>query len=308
MMYLGRSARQTAPALDERATTDQHPHITRHLSVTLMSTSRRSILAIATLALPILLACAPQSSAAAQAPGPAQAKPSDTEVYTPVPKVVTPGRAADAPPSDAIVLFDGTDLSQWVSTRDKSAAQWQVANGVMTVNKPTGNIETKRRFTDYQLHLEWRIPENITGTGQARGNSGIFLASTGPGDAGYELQILDSYNNSTYVNGQAGSIYKQSVPLANANRKPGEWQSYDVIWHKPTFRSDGSLATPATVTVFHNGVLVQDHYPLKGETVYIGAPPSHAYDSAPIKLQAHGDPSEPISFRNIWIRELSATP
>jgi hypothetical protein len=174
----------------------------------------------------------------------------------------------------------------------------------MTVSKGTGNIETKRSFKNYQLHVEWRIPENITGSGQARGNSGVFLASTGPGDAGYELQVLDSYNNKTYVNGQAASIYKQSPPLVNANRKPGEWQAYDVVWTAPTFNDDGSVKTPAYVTVFFNGVLVQNHFQLKGQTFYIGQPIYKKYDSAPIKLQAHGDKSEPISYRNIWVREL----
>jgi hypothetical protein len=231
-------------------------------------------------------------------------RPEDTEVWTPVPKVVTPGRSNDAPPSDAIVLFDGTNLDQWISTNDKSPAKWTVANGVMTVNKPTGNIETKRNFTDYQLHLEWREPAAITGTGQARGNSGIFLASTGPGDNGYEIQILDSYNNSTYVNGMAGSIYKQFVPLANAMRKPGEWQTFDVIWTAPRFNADGSLKSPAYITATQNGVLLQNHVALKGETRYIGAPEYKAHGAAPIKLQAHGDPSPPISFRNIWVREL----
>ena len=147
-----------------------------------------------------------------------------------------------------IVLFDGSNLDQWVNAKDKSPAEWTVANGIMTVNKPSGNIETKRSFRNYQLHIEWRIPENITGTKQARGNSGVFLASTGAGDAGYELQVLDSYNNKTYVNGQAGSIYKQSIPLVNASRKPGEWQTYDIIWIAPTFNADGSLKTPAYVT------------------------------------------------------------
>ncbi len=132
----------------------------------------------------------------------------------------------------------------------------------------------------------------------------MFLASLGPGDAGYELQVLDSYNNVTYVNGQAGSIYKQSPPLANPNRKPGEWQTYDVVWTAPRFKSDGSLDTPAYVTAFFNGVLVQDHFALKGQTLYIGQPFYKAYDRAPIKLQAHGDKSEPISFRNIWVRPL----
>ena len=166
------------------------------------------------------------------------------------------------------------------------------------------NIETKRTFKNYQLHIEWKIPENITGSGQARGNSGVFLASTGSGDAGYELQVLDNYNNKTYVNGQAGSIYKENAPLVNANRKPGEWQSYDVVWTAPIFNDDGSLKTPAYVTVFFNGVLVQNHFELIGQTLYIGKPFYKKYDTAPIKLQAHGDKSEPISFRNIWVREL----
>jgi hypothetical protein len=245
---------------------------------------------------------APQTPAAQANRG----KPEDTEVWEPVPKVVTPGPAATSgPPSDAIILFDGQNLDQWVSVKDKGPAKWTVANGIMTVDKATGNIETKRSFKNYQLHLEYLIPENITGEGQARGNSGLFLASTGPGDAGYELQIVDSYNNKTYVNGQAGSVYKQFIPLVNACRKPGEWQSYDVVWTAPTFNADGSVKTPAYVTAFHNGALIQDHVELKGETVYIGKPAYKAYSSsAPIKLQAHGDPSPPISFRNIWVREL----
>ncbi len=235
----------------------------------------------------------------------ATAKPEDTEVWEPVPKIVTPGANDEAAPSDAIVLFDGKNLDEWVSAQDKSPAKWVVANGILTVNKSAGNIETKRSFNNYQLHIEWKIPETITGSGQLRGNSGVFLASTGSGDAGYELQVLDSYNNKTYVNGQAASIYKQSAPLVNANRKPGEWQSYDVVWTTPTFNSDGSLKTPAYVTVFFNGVLVQNHFELKGETRYIGQPFYKKFDGAPIKLQAHGDQSEPISFRNIWVRELN---
>ena len=272
-------------------------------------------LSLACLALIVVAASVyPESSAslgAAQVPAvatqsqaPSGPKPADTEVWEPEPKVVTPGATCGAPPSDAIVLFDGKNLDEWVSAKDKSPAQWTVADGVMTVAKSAGNIETKRAFKNYQLHIEWRIPQNITGSGQARGNSGVFLASTGPGDAGYELQVLDSYNNKTYVNGQAGSIYKQSPPLVNPNRKPGEWQSYDVIWTAPTFNPDGSLKIPAYVTVFFNGVLVQNHFELKGETLYIGKPFYKAFSSAPIKLQAHGDKSEPISYRNIWVREL----
>jgi len=237
--------------------------------------------------------------AIAQAP-----KPQDTEQWTPVPKVVTPGATDAAPPSDAVVLFDGRDLSQWVAVRDGGPAGWRVADGVFTVVKSAGNIETKRRFRNYQLHLEWRAPAGMTETGQARGNSGVFLASTGKGDAGYELQILDSYRNETYVNGQAASVYKQHPPLVNAMRRPGEWQTYDVIWTAPVFGADGSLKTPGRVTALHNGVLVQNAAVLAGETVYIGKPPSKAYADAPIKLQAHGDPSPPLSFRNIWVREL----
>jgi hypothetical protein len=238
------------------------------------------------------------------AQSPVKPKPEETEVWEPVPKVVTPGATCGAAPSDAIVLFDGKNLDEWVTVKDKSPAKWEVSDGVMTVNKVGGNIETKRSFTNYQLHIEWKVPTDITGSGQARGNSGVFLASTGLGDDGYELQVLDSYENKTYVNGMAGSLYKQAIPLANPTRKPGEWQSYDVVWTAPTFNSDGSLKTPAYATVFFNGVLVENHFELKGQTLYIGKPFYKAYTSAPIKLQAHGDKSEPISFRNIWVREL----
>jgi hypothetical protein len=240
--------------------------------------------------------------AAAQTP---QGDPKATEQWAPVPPVVSPGASSGAPPSDAIVLFDGRNLDQWVNTKDHAPAGWKVAHGVMTVVKSVGNIETKQRFKNYQLHLEWQIPKGITGEGQLRGNSGLFVASTGPGDDGYEVQILDSWKNKTYVNGQAASIYKQSAPLVDAMRPPGEWQTYDVVWIAPVFETDGSLMTPAYVTVFHNGVLVQNHFQLTGETRYIGQPSYRPYDRAAIKLQAHGDPSAPISFRNIWIRELS---
>jgi Domain of Unknown Function (DUF1080) len=233
-------------------------------------------------------------------------KPEDTEIYQPVPTVVTPGAKDSEPPSDAIILFDGKDQGEWVSAQDHTPARWVVHDGILTVSKApgVGNIETKRRFKNYQLHIEFRIPADITGSGQGRGNSGVFLASTGPGDDGYELQVLDAYNNPTYVNGMGGSIYKQSVPLVNPARKPGEWQSYDVVWTAPTFNDDGSLKTPAYVTAFFNGVLVQNHFQLKGQTLYIGQPFYKKYDRAPIKLQAHGDKSEPLSFRNIWVREL----
>src|SRR5215467_11059850 len=231
--------------------------------------------------------------------------PKLTEIYSPVPKIVTPGNSCGDAPSDAIILFDGKNLDQWRSVRDTTkAANWNVADGIITVNKMAGNIETKQSFMDYQLHIEWRIPSNITGEGQARGNSGVFLASIGPGDDGYELQVLDCYNNSTYVNGQTVSIYKQSVPLANACKKPGEWQTYDVIWTAPRFNDDGSVKSAARVTVLHNGVLVQNNYELTGVTLYIGKPYYKKHGASPIKLQAHGDKSEPISYRNIWVRPL----
>ena len=232
-------------------------------------------------------------------------KPEETEVWEPVPRTVTPGKTFSDAPSDAIVLFDGKDLSKWVATNDTtSAAQWTVADGIMTVKKDKGNIQTRQSFLDYQLHIEWRIPENISGTGQGRGNSGVFLASTGRGDAGYELQVLDSYNNKTYVNGQSGSIYKQFAPLVNPNRPPGAWQVYDIAWSAPRFNDDGTLKSPARVTVFFNGVLIQNNLELKGPTQYIGHPSYRKHGPSPIKLQSHGDPSEPISFRNIWIRPL----
>jgi len=238
---------------------------------------------------------------------PAPPRHEDTEYYSPVPPVVTPGDAAGASaPSDAIVLFGGSNLDQWVNTRDKAPAGWTVAEGVLTVNKAAGSIETRQKFRNYQLHLEWRIPADIAGADQARGNSGVFLGSTGPGDAGYELQILDCYRNRTYVNGQAGSLYKQSPPLVNPCRKPGEWQTYDIIWTAPVFASDGKSTAPARVTVLFNGVLVQNDFDLKGETLWVGTPSYHVHGRLPIKLQDHGDPSPPISFRTIWIRELSA--
>jgi hypothetical protein len=257
-----------------------------------------------------LILCAAATAWAQAVPPPpgSTAKPQDTEQWTPVPPVVTPGAVDSAPPSDAIVLFDGKTLDQWVNTRDKQPAGWTVANGVVTVAKGAGNIETRKSFRNYQLHLEWRVPADVTGSGQGRGNSGVFLASTGPADAGYELQILDSYKNETYVNGQAASLYKQHPPLVNASRKPGEWQTYDVVWTAPRFAGDGAVTAPARVTVLHNGVLVQNDAILAGETLYIGKPVYHPYVSAPIKLQAHGDPSPPLSFRNIWVRELPDTP
>jgi hypothetical protein len=253
----------------------------------------------ALLAISAVLIASP--AAAQDAPG--EARPEETEVWQPVPPVVAvPPSGAPAPvPTDAIVLFDGTSLDEWVTASDGSPARWVVADGVMTVNKDAGDIRTRRSFRDFQIHVEWRVPEGTTGEGQARGNSGLFLSTAG---TGYEVQILDSYRNETYVNGMAGSVYKQSIPLANPTRPPGQWQMYDVVWRAPRFDAQGSLVSPARVTVFFNGVLVQDNFELLGETRYRGPPEYHAYESAPILLQSHGDPSPPISFRNIWVREL----
>lgn len=233
-----------------------------------------------------------------------QAKPEDTEVYSPVPPVVTPGQTCGQAPSDAIVLFNGDNLDKWENSKDgTSPAGWNVCGDVITVDKSVGDIQTKQSFMDYQLHIEFRIPSDIAGSGQGRGNSGIFLSAPKVSH-GYELQVLDNYENKTYVNGQVGSIYKQSIPMANPSRKPGHWQVYDVVWTAPRFNDDGSLKSPATVTAFLNGVLVQNHYELTGSTEYIGKPEYVKHGAAPIRLQAHGDKSKPISYRNIWLREL----
>lgn len=232
-------------------------------------------------------------------------KPTATEFYRPVPPIVTPGKAPQDAPSDAIILFDGKNLDAWRSVKDTTKpADWYVKDGEMVVNKMAGNIETKQRFLDYQLHLEWKEPENKNFSGQAKGNSGVFLASTGPGDDGYEIQILNCYNNTTYVNGQTGAVYKQGIPLANACKKPGEWQTYDIVWTAPRFDASGNLVSPAKVTLFQNGVLLQNDFVLKGVTRYIGLPYYIPHGALPIKLQAHGDKSDPISFRNIWVRPL----
>ena len=238
-----------------------------------------------------------------------QMKHEETELYTPVPPVVTPGKSCGDAPSDAIILFNGKNLDSWVSANDTTKpADWIIKNGVLTVNKKAGSIQTKQLFMDYQIHVEWKEPKDIEGTDQGRGNSGLFLASTGKGDDGYEMQILDNYNNKTYTNGQAGSIYKQNAPLVNANRPPGEWQSYDVVWTAPRFNDDGSLKSPARVTAFFNGLLVQNNFELKGPTLFIGHPSYEGkgamHGPYAIKIQSHGDKSKPISFRNIWVRPL----
>jgi hypothetical protein len=227
------------------------------------------------------------------------ANPNNAEVYEPIPKVVVPGKTFSNAPSDAIILFDGKNLDEWVSAKDQSPAKWTVANDVITVNKAVGDIETKRKFTSYQLHIEWKIPAEIKGEGQERGNSGVFLSGR------YEIQVLDNSNNDnkTYVNGMAGSVYRESIPLANPEKKPGEWNVYDIAYTAPEFNEDGSVKTPARVTIFFNGVLVQNNEEIQGST---STDTKHVYTMhgpAPLRLQAHGDKSLPISYRNIWIRE-----
>ncbi|MEX6686861.1 DUF1080 domain-containing protein [Danxiaibacter flavus] len=221
--------------------------------------------------------------------------PSLTEVWKPEPRVITPGASASSAPSDAIVLFDGKSTDAWVGT-DGGPIKWDIADGAMTVKGGSGEITSKEKFGDCQLHIEWRTPAEVKGDGQGRGNSGIFLMGK------YELQVLDSYNNRTYSNGQAGSIYKQLIPLVNASRKPGEWQTYDVIFTAPRFNEDGTVKMAARITVIHNGVLVQNNATLIGSTQYIGIASYEKHsDSEPIKLQDHGNP---VSYRNIWVRKL----
>ncbi|WP_245652292.1 3-keto-disaccharide hydrolase [Rufibacter tibetensis] len=227
-----------------------------------------------------------------EVPKPPKMVPEMTEFWEPEPRKVTPG-VNNAAPSDAIVLFNGKDLTAWKAKDGGGDAKWEVKNGAFTVGK--GDISTKKEFGDFQLHVEWSAPDEVKGTSQGRGNSGIFLQDR------YEVQVLDSYNNRTYSNGQAGSIYKQHRPLVNAMNKPTEWNVYDIIYTAPRFKEDGSLFTPARVTVIHNGVLVQNNVELKGPTEYIGLPEYKAHGKASISLQDHGNP---VSYRNIWIREL----
>lgn len=224
--------------------------------------------------------------------------PEETEYYKPVPPVVKPNVSFSKPPSDAIVLFNGDNLDNWISSRDSTAAKWIVNDdGSMTVSDKTGDIQTVQNFGSIQLHLEWKSPKEIQGKGQSRGNSGVFLNGL------YEVQVLDNNDNDTYVNGQVASIYKQHVPLAMASVPTGEWNSYDIIYHAPEFNEAGQKIKSGTVTVLHNGILVQDHVEIKGTTAYIGWPKNPAHGKGPLKLQDHGDNSR-VSYRNIWVREL----
>ncbi len=212
------------------------------------------------------------------------------------PPIVTPGKANSEPPSDAIVLFDGKNLASWRSVNDAGEAKWKVKDGYVEVAPGTGDIATREGFGDCQLHIEWATPSEVKGEGQERGNSGVFLMER------YEVQVLDSYNNKTYFHGQAGAIYNQYAPLVNASRKPGEWQSYDIIFKAPKFDEQGKVTERARITVIHNGVLIQNNVEIYGNTwhdkpaLYIAHGPK-----ASLQLQDHGNP---LRYRNIWIRQL----
>lgn len=225
-------------------------------------------------------------------------KPEETEIYAPVPLEVSPN-GQNGMPSDAIVLFDGKDFNNWEHSSDGRPAEWILnTDASMTVKDKSGNIQTKQKFGSVQLHIEWKSPKEIQGKGQSRGNSGVFLQER------YEVQVLDNNNNDTYVNGQVGSIYKQSVPLAKASVPSGEWNTYDIIYHAPEFNDSGEKTKSATITVLHNGILIQDHFEIKGTTEYIGWPKNNPHGKASIMLQDHGDNSR-VSYRNIWVRELT---
>jgi len=229
---------------------------------------------------------------------PARMTPQMTEFFEPVVKVIQPAAVIGMPPSDAIILFDGSDVNKEWEDIKGSPTKWIVKDGVLVCVKGSGVIQTKRKFNDFQLHIEWKSPSEVIGDGQGRGNSGVYLQGL------YEVQVLDSYNNPTYRQGQAGALYKQYAPLVNACRKPGEWQTYDIIYTAPRFSNDSTTYfTPPRVTVLHNGVLIQNNVSLRGPTEYIGIPEYFIkkHGAEPLVLQDHGNP---VAYRNIWIREL----
>ena len=225
-------------------------------------------------------------------------KPEETEIWEPIPAKVDP-MGQNGAPSDAIVLFDGTNFDAWESANEGGGeVQWVLnGDGSMTVKDKTGDIQTKQSFGSVQLHVEWRSNPDNKATNQNPSNSGVFLQNR------YEVQVLDNNDNPTYVNGMVGSIYKQSIPLVMAAKPTGDWNSYDIIFHAPEFDAEGNKTKSGTLTVLLNGVLVQDHFELLGTTEYIGWPKNDAHGPAPIKLQDHGDQSG-VKYRNIWVRNL----
>ena len=230
-----------------------------------------------------------------QLPAQQNGDPKLTEIWKPVPRVVSPGATPSDAPSDAIILFNGKDAASW-QNKNGNAFNWRVESGAMTVIPNAGDIQTKEGFGDCQLHIEWRTPAEVSGEGQGRGNSGIFLMGR------YELQVLDSYNNNTYSNGQAGSIYKQHMPAVNVCKPPGQWQTYDIVFTAPLFNQDSTLKSPARITVFQNGVLIQNNVELWGPMQFIGVPKYEKHsDKEPLLLQDHHNA---VSYRNIWIRPL----
>ncbi len=244
----------------------------------------------------VVNSCYSQKEIVTENKGKEPTKPEETEFYEPVVPVVK--KNANGVPSDAIVLFDGKNLNNWEHTKTKEKASWLInEDGSVTVKNKSGDIQTKQKFGDIQLHIEWQSPADIKGKGQNRGNSGVFIQGR------YEVQILDNNDNDTYVNGQVGSVYKQHTPLAMASVPSGEWNVYDIVYHAPEFYGAGVKVKSGTLTVFHNGILIQDHVEIKGTTPYIGWPKNPPHGKGPIKLQDHGDNSR-VSYRNIWVREL----
>ena len=222
------------------------------------------------------------------------------DMNRPAPAIITPGGELGQPPSDAVILFDGTPeaMANWTDTRGRSS-KWIVRDGYLESVRKAGDIQTKQQFGSCQLHVEFATPSRVTGSSQGRGNSGVFLQGQ------YEVQVLDSYENKTYPDGQCGALYGRAVPLVNVCRKPGQWQTYDIIYHRPLFDKDGNVTRKATFTVIHNGVLIQDHVELEGGTGWDGPHAITPYrphaDKGPIKLQDHDNP---VRYRNIWLREL----
>jgi len=226
-----------------------------------------------------------------------QYKPEDTEVWNPEPNIINPGKK-NLPPSDAVILFDGKDFSKWKVFGKNSPVEWTInKDGSMTVFPGKGAIETKEEHGSIQLHIEWKTPKKIVSSGQGRGNSGVYFQNR------YEIQVLDSYKNRTYSNGQAGSIYKQYAPLVNASRPPGEWQEYDIIFIEPLYDDNGEILRAGRFTVFHNGILIQNNAQILGTTEYIGPPKTKMtnFPKKSLMIQDHGNL---VSYRNIWYRKL----